>query len=146
MALNGHPRLKRIKSGMFFSVFKIMFYLRLSLCLWIMLFRFLWIAGVFNIIYWIHLVILHFNILFTLAFCFLMIWALDTLKKNILKVLVVVLSIIICTFCYWMFYAPLFILAFYWAGNNKKRLIAAYVFGILLLGATSVSSYVVQGE
>lgn len=86
------------------------------------------------------------NILFTLTFCFLMIWALDVLKNGILKVLVVILSIIICTFCDWMFFAPLFTLGFYWAGKNKKRLVAAYVIDILLLGATCVSGYLVLGE
>lgn len=87
-----------------------------------------------------------FNIFFTLGFCFLMIWGLDSVHKKILKVFIVILSVIICAFCDWTIFAPLFTLAFYWAKGNKKRLVIAYVFDILLFGFTNISGYMVSGD
>lgn len=86
------------------------------------------------------------NIFFTLGFCFLMIWALDSVNKKILKVFIVILSVIICAFCDWTFFAPLFTLAFYRAKDSKKGLIAAYVFNIMLFGLTNISGYIFSGE
>lgn len=86
------------------------------------------------------------NIFFTLGICFLMIWALDSVNKAVLKVLIVLLSVIICSFCDWTFFAPLFTLAFYWARGNKKRLVIAYIFAILLFGATNISGYLCSGN
>lgn len=86
------------------------------------------------------------NIFFTLGFCFLMIWALDSVNKTVLKVLIVIVSVIICAFCDWTFFAPLFTLAFYWAKGNKKRLVIAYIFDILLFGAINISGYLFNGD
>lgn len=90
--------------------------------------------------------VLPLNICFTLGFCFLMIWALDSVKKVWLKVLIVVAGIIICAFCDWSIFAPLFTLAFYWAKGDKKRLIIAYLFDILLFGSTNISGYLFNGD
>lgn len=86
------------------------------------------------------------NIFFTLGFCFLMIFGLGRVNKAMMKVLIVVASVIICAFCDWSCFAPLFTLAFYWAKGNKKRLVIVYVFDILLFGATNISGYLVHGE
>lgn len=87
-----------------------------------------------------------FNIFFTLGFCFLMIWALERVKNPILKILIAIVSIIVCGFCDWSIYAPIFTLAFYLAGKNKRKLIAAYLFNILFFGFTSISGYLFSGN
>lgn len=86
------------------------------------------------------------NIFFTLGVCFLMIWALDSVNKTVLKVLIVVMSVIICSFCDWSFFAPLFTLAFYWARDSKKRLVLAYIFAVLFFGSSNISGYLCTGK
>ena len=86
------------------------------------------------------------NIFFTLGVCFLMVWALDSDKNVAFKAFVVMLCIIICVFSDWTIYAPLFTLAFYWARDNKRRLVIAYLFEIIIYGASNISGYLVNGD
>lgn len=90
--------------------------------------------------------IIPFNIFVTLGVCFLMIWGIDSNKNVILKVLIAIASIIICTFCDWTLYAPLFTLAFYWAKNNKVKLVIAYFLQVILFGVLNISGYLVTGD
>ena len=74
------------------------------------------------------------NIFFTLGFCFLMIWGLDTAKKKWLKVLIVVAALVICAFCDWTYYAAIITLAFYLVRGKKEKLIFAYAFIMVIFG------------
>ncbi|MGN0483818.1 MAG: TraX family protein [Lachnospiraceae bacterium] len=86
------------------------------------------------------------NIFFTLGFCFLMIWGLDQAEKKWVKVLIVLAAMEVCTFCDWMYFAPLITLAFYLARGSKGKLIVAYAFAMLLYGLSNCSGYLVPGR
>lgn len=86
------------------------------------------------------------NILFTLSFCFLMICGLDRLRSKVIKIFIVIISLVICSFCDWMFFAPIITLSFYWARGNEKKLVVAYVVDALLFGVFNVSGYLMTGD
>jgi len=86
------------------------------------------------------------NILFILSFCFLMIYGIERVQSKLLKAFIVVISLVICSFCDWMFFAPIITLLFYWARGNVKRLAAAYVIDAVLFGLFNVSGYLVTGD
>ena len=62
------------------------------------------------------------NMMFTLFLCFMMIWALDTLKNPVLKVIIVLAIIFLSILCDWAIWAPVMTLLFIWSKGNKKRL------------------------
>lgn len=86
------------------------------------------------------------NVFFTLGFCFLMIWALSRTNNMLLKIFIMIVSIIICSFCDWMYFAPLFTAGFHLAKGNKKKIALAYIFALLLFGASSTSGYWFNGD
>lgn len=90
--------------------------------------------------------IIPFNIFFTLGFCFLMICALERVHHIIGKVLLVLVSVIVCSLCDWMFFAPIITLGFWFAKGNKKKLVLAYVFDVLICGLSNISGYLVRGD
>ena len=74
------------------------------------------------------------NMIFTLALCYYMVWALSALQSTFLKILAVFAACFISTFSDWGLIAPMFTLLFQWAGKDAEKIKGAFVAATLLLG------------
>ena len=76
----------------------------------------------------------NFNMLVTLCICFGILYVLETVKQNIVKICLLLLGIFCCCFCDWSFFAPLFTLLFAWAGTSDRKKKIAFALSVLLFG------------
>lgn len=85
--------------------------------------------------------ILPLNILFTLAFNFILIWLFDKTNNTFLNIIYGIIAVVIGCFCDWMFMAPIIIMLFWWARDNKVKQWIAYLFDVMLVVFISNSEY-----
>lgn len=73
------------------------------------------------------------NILFTLAFNFILIWLFDKTDNIFLNIIYGIIAVKIGCFCDWMFMAPIIIMLFWWARDNKVKQWIAYILDTLMV-------------
>ena len=75
-----------------------------------------------------------FNMIVTLCLCFVLIYINDQCKNKFLNFFVTVGVFGLSSFSDWAFFAPMFTLLFFWAGQSKDRLKSAFLIASLLFG------------
>ncbi len=68
-----------------------------------------------------------FNMMFTLFLCFLILCAREHIAGKLPRTLAITGLTVLCIFCDWSFFAPLFTLLFAWAKGSEKRTKCAFV-------------------
>lgn len=81
------------------------------------------------------------NMLFTLLFCFLILWALDNLQGKWYRIPIVVILFIATMFSDWALMAPVFTVLFRWSNKDKKRIAISYVFSVMLFFVLNLLTY-----
>lgn len=75
---------------------------------------------------------LMFNMLFTLLFCFLILYVMDNMRGKWYKIPLVVLLFILTVFSDWALMAPTFTLLFRWSKKDRKKLVLSYGISVLM--------------
>ena len=78
-----------------------------------------------------------FDMIFTLALCFGLIWFLDTHEKKWMKFLASVVAVVLSVFCDWALMAPIITLLFIWSKHSEKKIRIAYLLSAALFGILS---------
>lgn len=74
------------------------------------------------------------NMMFTLFLCFIIVWAMEDIKSQTLKILIVFVIFYASTYSDWALTAPLFTLFFQWAGKDETKIRTAFVVVTILVG------------
>ena len=75
-----------------------------------------------------------FSMMATLTLCFFILLTVEKVKSRLSKAIVILLLILLSSFCDWSLLAPIFTLLFIWAQNSTARLKAAFFISALLFG------------
>lgn len=78
------------------------------------------------------------NMMFTLALCFGLIWAVERTKSAAAKVFLAAAAVILSIFCDWAVLAPVYTLLFLWAKENAQRERIAFAVSVLLFGGVNL--------
>ena len=68
----------------------------------------------------------HFNMMFTLFFCFMLLVVIEKVESRVLKFILALVIYSVCDYCDWGMVAPLWVMAFAMLRNDKKKLTAIY--------------------
>lgn len=85
-----------------------------------------------------------FNMLFTLLFCFLILYVLDNMRDKWYKIPLVVLLFIMTLFSDWALMAPVFTLLFRWSKKDRKKLVFSYIISVLLFIFMNLPAYLLE--
>ena len=81
------------------------------------------------------------NMMFTLFFCFLMIFVMEN-KRNKGERIILIIGLILCTtFTDWAWLAGIFTVLFVWSQGNRKRMVISYMADTVLFGLMNFLSY-----
>lgn len=85
-----------------------------------------------------------FNMLFTLLFCFLILYILDNMQDKWYKIPLVVVLFILTIFSDWALMAPIFTLLFRWSKKEKKKLVISYGISVAIFVLMNWPTYLLE--
>lgn len=81
------------------------------------------------------------NMMFTLFFCFLLVWVLENVTYPPERRMFALLLVVCTTFTDWAWLAAIFTCLFVWSKGDRKRTFIAYGVSVVLFGTTNMISY-----
>lgn len=78
------------------------------------------------------------NMMFTLALCFGLVWAVEHVKSAVVKTLLALAGIALSIPCSWAILAPVYTLLFLWAKGSARRERIAFAVSVLLFGGMNL--------
>lgn len=88
-----------------------------------------------------HYMTLHFNMIWTLFLCFILMIVLEEVPDRRMRLGLVIAIIVLSSYFDWAILAPVYTILFYRAGNDKKAVRTAFFTGIALLVFNLISNY-----